>query len=341
MDADGRVHIAAAERGSDGIYYLTNVSGDWTEERLTTAPRRGTDIGPSIDIDDNGSLWIGFTRWTRYSWCWFDCRGDELYVNDGIYYIRAGPAGWSEPMLLSADATLGWFKVKAGQIHVTYARPSEDGSAAYYATHAEGRWTSTEITANGTVEALRVDGDGRAQLIYVEYDANYTSASYFRGTATVAGVPEAEALPYLEYAERLGFDHAGQPYAAAGSSLYRLSDGRWSPAREIFAPITVEIDEDAWEATPYVHDVDFDAQGALHAISQDNGDGIGVVYATDRGGQLRNDVLIPTGMWADAPPPPASLVIDHMGRPQLLFVLISGEEDDVEGLWHVVGTGYP
>src|SRR5918995_3467761 len=123
VDDEGFVHAAVAGAGNNnrGIWYLTNSTGGWTIEQASIAPGTGDseeggyDGEPSIALDEQGNVWIAFTRWT----CW------ECAPNPSVgIFLTTNEQGdaWALPVQVTGDQTNSpSLLVRDGERHFAFA----------------------------------------------------------------------------------------------------------------------------------------------------------------------------------------------------------------------------
>jgi hypothetical protein len=170
VDSQGTVHVAATGYGADirGIWYVTNASGQWTSQQVSSPPpaedgEQG-DGEPSIALDSDGSVWIAFSRWT----CW-QCYPDSP---DGTWYVTNASGTWSEPRQIAQAANLSpSLVVRDGIVHVAYNERTNlghgDDYPIWYSTNASGEWVTIQIARKGYAPRLSLDATGRFQILYV------------------------------------------------------------------------------------------------------------------------------------------------------------------------------
>jgi hypothetical protein len=350
---DGVAHAAAALGG--GIFYLTNASGSWTRERLTTGLRTRQQIvedgQPSIAIDSDGSVSIAFVRQSGH-------RQDAFGPYPEAIYLVSNRAGsWSQPAALvsEGDEHSPSLQVRQGQIHLAYqvgyavdVLSLRSRFPIRYTTNAGGAWTDERVAAHGTAPILRLAPDGTARVLFGdEYgilrattELRYATATTPTGSFTVepvSGSSDEDAFYRLE------LDDAGRPNVlwVAGESddgpviHVQRRDGSWSHSEITLAGADLP-------ARPGLIAMATDGQGAIHLLMNTAeyvpvGDDweyrtYGVFYATNRTGELRFDRLPPESASGGA------LTIDQHGRPHLLFGIAEWDDGEKE-LWYGVAPG--
>jgi hypothetical protein len=330
VDEDGVAHIAAVREGS--VVHLTNRTGEWTEERLSTPPGSGlqaqADGQPSIAIDDDGTLAVAFTRWGP----------DDTFgrMPDGVYYTNNRSGGWSQPVLLVDDengAHSPSLEMRAGRLHLAYVSGvafdivSEDMSfPVRYGSAPEGEaWNDVEISANGTEPVLELADDGTPHVLFgdeyglLEGDALRLAVGLPDGTFDVGELDGSS-----RYGRPYGLLLDGQSVSAAWSrpgwassddrwaAYYQWRDGDWSEPQLLMLDGTVRA-------------ADIGADGTVHAIG---GNLDGIWYARGTAGSFA--VVQLSGQVERG----SDVAVDADGRPHVVF-LISDEGGDQ--LWYMTG----
>ena len=332
---DGAAHaVGVIWRESEGLFYLTNAGGEWSEEQLPTPPLRGADVRPAIDVDSDGTVHV------VYSWCQLDCPDDPLL--NGAYHLTRQSGAWSEAERLPDGVSAGSLRVDNGTLHLAYSTSAGDTIPAYYSTNAGGSWSTTELAADGDIIGLELDGSGTAYVVFEEFSQARTASQLYLATATPGAAPSRQPLtglplPDPTYALLFDMDGAGRLHFAfygdeEGSQYVLGSPGSWSEPVAMFEPVPVDYgDDDIGELRPFVGGIAVDRDGSVHAVSQDNGGGGAYVYATNRSGTFQSEQLLPLTTWDDAPPPPVAIDLDAAGRPHMIFV---GFGEDGGDLWY-------
>lgn len=181
VDANGKVHIAAAGTGSDnqGIWYLTNATGAWVKQQVVTPwpldPEDPETIGsvdePAIAIDpSDGSVWIAFTDW--------EC-GSDCYPNwpNGIFLVNNAAGTWSAPLQLTGDGDLdASLAVRDGHAYLACSTAGDythAHGAILFGTDASGAWSMQQVAPKGAFPHLVLNPDGKVGILFGASDLRY------------------------------------------------------------------------------------------------------------------------------------------------------------------------
>jgi hypothetical protein len=213
-DNDGDVHAVA--RGNTGLWYITDSSGTWTRERLTTFPPDHTDRDPSIAVDSADNAYIVYES----RWC-DDCAPGG---NDGIAMLTNASGDFPDtPTMISNQSSVDpSIAVRSGNLYISYARcdclPFQPTAPVFLWTDASGSPTRTKIRDHGTNTSLFVNGAGKPRVAFQDAGIRYAVASTMIGGWTVTKIPGTNASDV-----RPDLDVAGQePWIA-----YTGDDGTW------------------------------------------------------------------------------------------------------------------
>jgi hypothetical protein len=340
VDADGYAHVAAVN--NNGIFYLTNATGAWTTEQVSTPLDNGYDGDASIIVNEEGSATIVFARYSALR-CTLRCgpvgsEGIFMLTNEaGIWSdaVAVIEGGGQEPSLQAAD----------GRLTLAYSRGEFGDRSVFYAWREDAQWTVEEI-GEGEAPSLRMGRDGLPRIAYVDRQGRpiQAEAQSLTGPFTIAQVPgewaarsallalDADDEPHIVFAndtderERCGAFHIER--TAAG----------WSDASRPFS------DDQFCQVLP--ESVDGDAGGTLHVISLYDAAGSGVWYAHNATGDFRAwQIREPKVSTDDGPRGVSALDVDSRGRPHILFGVLEAhayDEDtegrpDDDGLWYGIG----
>lgn len=333
VDPDGFVHAAFVRNGR--LQYLTNTSGAWTRQAVTTP--EGRDDQPSIALDSDGSLWIAFTRWEPCP-----VEGDCFAQPEGILYVTNSSGAWLAAEQLgpkwSARPSLA---VRQGKVYLAYLANQACGfepcgpSALHYKTNSSGSWVDDEI--GDTLEwgpELALGSDGSVYLAYIdvgkwptEWDVNMSS--HVTGIAVARGDGATGSLSSETIYEETGgsifssvlmaLDGSDRPHVVAemvdvddSSTVHYFAtrDGVW--AEEPTAP----------PAMPSALAADGD--GSLHVLLAMPD--CCLQYMTNQSGAFEGGWSLADG--------PGVIDVDQRGRAHILFVTTG---DNGDSLWYTVG----
>jgi hypothetical protein len=161
-DGTGHVHIAS-ERGSDGVWYITNKGGTWSECQVST----GEDRQPSIAVD-GATVHIAFVRMSGGAEGIYTASSDEP---DG------GPGcGWTLTQRHAGSASSPSLQARGGVLSIAY-RTGDHRLRFTRGQAGDADWTVQEVidrscctsptalalTTSGAARVAYGDGASRAQ----------------------------------------------------------------------------------------------------------------------------------------------------------------------------------
>jgi len=319
----GAVHVVAAGSGSQnrGIWYVTNGSGQWIAERLTTLPtgsadREEYDGEPSIALAADGSVWIAFTRW--------ECRECAPNPSEGVFVMGNPSGSWSDPVRVAkAQSNSPSLDARDGAVHLAYAFgmlpvPGPEEYPTFYGTDAGGGWTFREVAGNADYPQLSVGPDGLVQVLHLNMGVRLATAE----SPSSAFAVESVYGDGNEWGPLLGTDTDGRPVAAWTSvanenEVFYSSrfSGSWSP------PVAV--------MDGVLQGLVVDGAGTAHLIASSEAGGL--VYTIGR-----DAFAEPVSLFAgDATR--AAMAVDPSGRPHVTFTV--GSPPGERGIWYMAGTG--
>jgi hypothetical protein len=327
IDSDGIAH-AAAEL-NDAIFYLTNASGSWTRERITTPLAGGSDREPSIAYDVlDDFVSIAFTRYSTY-----DCFELGCFPADstGIFVLSKYGSEWSQPVgVAGTNAVRPVLRAGNGSIHIAYELVGRRNTWVHHATPADPgpSWNDTRLGV-GSSPSLQVGSDGLPRIVFIDDDVFYAVAQSQTGPFDIEQVAGIQGWPEL----LLG--RADQPHI-----VYTGWDEPWSILHTAWngsswtAPDLIAHDELADEAS-------IDAADAIHvlfnAIDSGDEDDDGLWYTSNRGGSYQaRQIDQSTRAAIDGPVAASALAIDRFNRPHILYVVPFGNR---AGLYYAIGPG--
>jgi hypothetical protein len=293
-DVQGHTHIAASDLTS--VYYLTDASGSWTRTQISQAPDGGADVEPAIAIAPDGSLAIAFTRWA----VWGGASGTIGEI-EGIYVVRNGDAGWSDPSQVPGfgqHPVLAFWKDSWNVI-------ADQFNGLYWYRRDGLNWPGRNIGDRGSSNAqFAVDGAGVAHVVFVS-SKNLVHVSR-NGKLADDPVPGTSGA----HRPRLAIGAAGQlelVYAGGVDQvLHRVLNGdQWTDPQQLLVD----------GADSFA----IDASDAMHFLYTRGPGGADITYSSIAGGSA-NTVRV-----ASVPPPPGgpgggpTMVVDYLGRPHVVF----------------------
>jgi hypothetical protein len=173
VDAAGKVHIVATAADNEGIWYATNVSGDWVAQQVV-APWISDleEIGmvgqAAIAVDpSDGSVWIAFVYWR--------CTDCAPAGSNGIYTVNNVAGTWSEPVEReSTKAVSPSLAVRDGRVYLAWELPGVYGhryGPIVFGTDASGAWQTQQIVQAGEQPSLVLKADGRVGVLFAGANA--------------------------------------------------------------------------------------------------------------------------------------------------------------------------
>jgi hypothetical protein len=326
VDTRGVAH-AAAEL-NDGIFYLTNASGSWTRERLSTPPAGGSDREPSLAYDpDEGYLAVAFTRYSRYR-----CEELGCFPSDsiGIHVATNYGKGWNAPFqVTTGNDYLPALVTGVGQLHLAYERSTPSTTVVRHATDSGlgPEWFDARV-AEGGGPGLAVGSDGRPRVVFSDEEIFYALGG------STDGVPwDVQPVAGLQGWPELLLDSADRPHVIYTSwddpwSIMHtsLGSGGWStPDLVVSDEIAGDVAIDDEDGLHLVYDV-------IDAAEPD----LGLYYATNRSGTwATRQVDNSTRAVADGPVAASAIALDAAGRVHILF-MVPYDEGRI-GLYYAVG----
>jgi hypothetical protein len=321
MDGAGAAHVVATNE--EGVIYLSNRSGSWTRQRITSPPPGGYDGNLSLGVDRDGSLTLALTRFGD----WF-CFGIGCVAQEpaGIYLMSGDGRAWSEPSAIAEGPN--WessLAVDGGPAHIAFARQdNKGGSSIHYGTNAGGSWSVEQVAVAAYEPHLELAPDGTARLAFVEEtgSAVYLTAASGTGTFSVETLPGGSST--------FALDAAGRPHVITGSSHFTHDGSSWTEPMAVFEPARLEYGDGEFDEV-VVHAGAIDVRnGTVHVISSnDYSSGAGVWYANNATGPF-----MPVQLWAadgfveDGPSGSSGIAVDASGRAHAVFTKPDG------GIWY-------
>ena len=162
VDAGGKVHIAT-EKGTSGVWYISNKSGSWQECQVSD----GNDRTPSIALDGS-NIHIAFARFTD---------GQKgIYTASSNVSPPAGACGWGITKRWSGNGFQTALAASAGQLSVAF-RTSDKKLKYIKGAATDPSWTIKEtidakcctsgvaiaLTAGGAPRVAYGDGTSKAE----------------------------------------------------------------------------------------------------------------------------------------------------------------------------------
>jgi hypothetical protein len=359
VDDGGTAHAVGVL--NDDVFYLSNASGEWTRERLTSAIRTRAALtvfgNPSIAIDADGTLGVAYVGGSG------DPRAAFGPLPDTMYYTTNRGGSWAAPVVVADEFMVAHpsLQLRDGRFHIAYQlgfpfdvlEPSERYPIRY-ATDADGELSDVRVAEHGTRPILRLAPDGAPHIVFgdaysllsdqteLRYATAAAGADGFTVESVAGSSDVSQENPKLDeevfYAMDVAVD--GRPIVTWGDDgssgplvhVHRRDGGSWSETVIDLAPLDLG-------GLPRPLATAMDTTGAAHMIVitaawvYDDGEDSGawenqaVYYVTNRGGTLRADLLPAELAWS------GSITLDGRDRPHLLFGVPRGYEGET-GLWY-------
>ena len=338
VDSNGHVHVVGADENRHSpLYHLTNASGKWLQTEILQAPRRGAVIPIGIAVDSDDSIWILFSRWSRWNECGFGgCTGPRRLV--GTYVVNNATGAWSVPLALP-DAVNGRdhrFVVRNGRVHLAYSKDLKGTTRIWYATNAGGGWSTTQV-GRGWGPFLQLGARGDPWIAYTSapYAGGVTVAHSVNGgkSFAVTAAPGTQSAVDTAVVDGFDLDGAGRPVAIfdryetdQGYWTYwvRLGSSGWTVPRRLVNRPTTAFDIGPHNRMHFLFDVwDTSHRDGLYYGSSTRG--LATTRRIDRSDRFAYD----------APSPPETLTLDDVGRAHVVFTI---PYNDLRlGTWYLVG----
>jgi len=321
-DASGHAHIVAGSR--DGIEYITNASGVWQSEMISSARSGGYDGSPAIAIGGDGSLTVAFVRYRRWRCEIFACApGGPLAVQ----IVSHGSDGWTSPRtVVEAAAVDPSLALRDGLAHVVY----ELAGGIEYAMPAADGWSTRAIADDGSTPVILLASDGTPRIAFVVYDEETGDFTFNYATGSADGESwEIEVGPALGFFSWPVFwaalDASDDLHLVGGRGYRTLADGTWSEAIDIFGSGVDGV----------AGDMALASGGVVHVVSyaplcQP------IYYLGGVSGEFLSHQLTPDdiGCTEDGPQVTQAVTVDALGQPHVVFSAL----DEGMTLWYARGN---
>jgi hypothetical protein len=232
VDAHGFAHVVA--RGDTGIWYLTNKSGSWTRERLTTDHTQSgihfRAIAPLITIDRSvGKLVVVYETVADV-----DCEG----CYPGVEYITRTGTDWSAPRSIQVNPSSPLsIAARGGDIAIAALGPEwpfgPKTQVLEYLHKADG-WALHRVAGGGDyyshigAPSLALDSAGRPRIAFQRKDhMKYATGATTSDDFTIETVAKVKAF----VGASLALDPNDQPmivWAAGKGTHFARRAGAWS-----------------------------------------------------------------------------------------------------------------
>jgi hypothetical protein len=327
IDYDGIAHAAAVL--NNGIFYLTNASGSWTRERVSTPLAGGADGQPSITYDpEQGYLAIAYTSFSRFDCFELGCFPAGSRGIDAVYN-RAG--SWSEPYSLTEDRSAhGVLRPGIDTAHLAFEHTLRGTT---YVSHVIDEGLGMNFVGEGHSPSLQVGSDGLPRFAFIDEGVFFAQAEQPHSEYTIEPVAGVEGWPHLLLDDR---------------DVPHLIYTSWDDRPAILH--TARLDStwstpDLVVAGHYATAAAIDPAGAFHVIydafdSEDEADD-GLWYVTNRDGSYRaRQIDRSTRVLVDGPEASSALAVDRAGRPHFLYMVLLDESGDYNpSLYYAIGPG--
>lgn len=328
VDPSGNVHIVATGADNDGIWYVTNASGNWVAQQVVAPWDEDPELTgavdePTIAVDpSDGSVWIAFVYW--------QCTDCAPGWPDGIYLINNVAGRWSDPV--SQDTGDGAMHpslaVRDNHIYIAWA-VSGDYFHRYgpvgFATDASGGWESWQVAKAGAFPKVALDTSGQVNILFggdsVRYAKQRANGSFFveplPGTAGSVG-HFAHPVPAIDPA-------TGDIWAA-----WTTHSGEYGQIADVFVATR---GSDGWsEPMSALPGGELIGLGVRQGVAQLAAEESGITYANNVGGAFVEQFLYrPSNFsWASA-----AFALLPSGRPVIVIARDTPGNDS--GMWFLKG----
>jgi hypothetical protein len=332
VDDSGALHVAASVY--DGVVYITNSGGSWSETRVSTAPEEGRDGEVSLALDD-GTVWIAFTRWTLFEPCVFGCDSQPPGELEGIFLVDNRTGTWADPQLVVGGMADPSLAVRGGRFHLAYADDSstEGAGGVHYLTDAAGSAVGEQVATSGSDPHLRLDG--RPRILFLGGEGlRLATGTQSTGSFEVVDGPSGTDGVWKPSLALDGGDRAWAAWRASDDLAVHVSSfdpgDEWTSPEEVLRGASLG-------------GFDVDNEGNVHVVtlplfSDDSQPDLlgGVWYATNTTGDFVSEQLRSfRGVLDSGATFPAAIAVDGAGRPHIVFRWL--EPRDADGLHYVVG----
>jgi hypothetical protein len=161
-DAAGNVHVAS-DRGGDGVWYITNKGGAWSQCQIST----GDDRQPSIAVD-GGTVHVAFARTSGGA--------EGIYTASSDQPAGGSGCGWALTQRHAGGASASSLRARGGVLSIAY-RTDDHKLRFTRGEAADADWTVQEVidascctspvslalTTTGAARVAYGDGASRAQ----------------------------------------------------------------------------------------------------------------------------------------------------------------------------------
>jgi len=165
LDANGKVHLLFEQCTNDagegfcvdgGIYYQTNVSGDWVTTHITNDE---ADWAQDLLVDAAGKVHLVFVR-----------PSNSQGVPDaplGVYYGTNASGTWKYTRIAGSGRLATIERTAGGVVSIFYTR-LDDGVGIYRATNATGSWVRTAVVPEYALyPSSGMDSNGKLHLAFM------------------------------------------------------------------------------------------------------------------------------------------------------------------------------
>jgi len=318
VDDAGALHVAASVY--DGVVYITNSGGSWSETRISTAAEEGRDGEVSLALDD-GTVWIAFTRWTLFEPCVFGCNTQPPGELEGIFLVDNRTGAWADPQLLARGMADPSLAVRGGRFHMAYAgdQSAEGAGGVHYLTDVAGSPAGVQVAGSGSDAHLRLGGDGRPRILFLGEDGlRLAIGSQSNGSFEVLDGPSGTVGVRNPSLALDDVDRAWAAWSARDDLAVHVSrfdpNGKWSSPEQVLRGGSLG-------------GFNVDADGSVHLVTlplflDDRAPDLlgGLWYATNRTGDFVVEQLrlyradVDSGVNY-----PSAIAVDGAGRPHIVF----------------------
>jgi hypothetical protein len=332
VDPGGSAHAVAGS--SEGVWYFTNAAGEWTSERVSTAPADGYDGPADIAVGADGQIAIAFIRFKSTVCGELGCGRDHPL---GLFMVTGSAGAWSEPVKIVANAD--WrpdIALYDGEPFVAF----EYQNATYLARAAGdgGPWQPAEI-GDGSWPTLLFDSQGRVVVSYVTYDQDaeqdwrlHVASESADGSFTTMDGPGLDFFSWPVYWIATGPDDT--LHLVGANNYWHFTEGEWGEPQAIFPAHTADSVLLAGGVA-----VSSDDRVIVVSEAQSDEDGSGLWYGLRSGAGFVDDVIWPhyVGGGEDGPQTTQAITVDDLGQVHVLFTKF--DENGVNLMYSTASLG--
>jgi hypothetical protein len=231
---DGADHqgVASQRAGRDpGIFFATDATGSWAEERVTSGP----DWSPSLGFDGAGHAHIAYGHYGTASGVAYATNASGVWVTSTVHADAD-----VEVVDLALDA--------ADKAHIVYASYGT-APGIYYLTNATGTWVRTRLTSGAWDDwpSIAIGPTGTIHVAFQRRQPEARGTVYFKKTSGGAWAGTSIAVGNDDYQPMIAVGANDTPHIVAAHydtneqySIYYSNDGGGWYAQYMQTDLTVE-----------------------------------------------------------------------------------------------------